>query len=102
MKDLKLEEIKEEIEKAVNVLYKVIELKTFYIEQKDINCFLTFLVYDSYVKDERQYSCLEDFDFNEGIITLKNNNIDKVKKNLQFILDYLNFKINCPRKMAHC
>lgn len=102
MKGLKLEEIKEEIDKAVNVLYKVIELKKFYIEQKDINCFLTLLVYDSYVKDECQYSCLEDFDFNEGIVTLKNNNIDKVKKNLQLILDYLNFKINCPGKIAHC
>lgn len=102
MKDLKLEEIKEEIEKAVDVLYKVIELKTFYIEQKDISRFLTLLIYDSYVKDECRYSCLKDFDFNEGTITLRNNDVEKVKKNLQFILDYLNFKISCPCKIAYC
>ena len=77
--------------------------KEIVIEEDDSKDIVALLMYDALVHETINYSILSDFDFTkEGKIVLKNIDKDKVKKNIEFILEYLYYRIEAPIDLASC
>ena len=77
--------------------------KEIVIDEDDSKDIVALLMYDALVHETINYSILSDFDFTkEGKIVLKNIDKDKVKKNIEFILEYLYYRIEAPIDLASC
>ena len=77
--------------------------KEITIDEDDSKDIVALLMYDALVHETINYSILSDFDFTkEGKIVLKNIDKDKVKKNIEFILEYLYYRIEAPIDLASC
>ena len=77
--------------------------KEITIDEDDSKDIVALLMYDALVNETIKYSFLNDFDFTkEGKIVLKNTDRDKVKKNIEFMLEYLYYRIEAPIDLASC
>lgn len=77
--------------------------KEINIEEDESKELVGLLMYDALVNEKVNYSFLNDFDFTkEGKILLKNSDKDKVKKNIEFMLEYLYYRIEAPLDLASC
>lgn len=77
--------------------------KEITIGEDDSKDIVALLMYDALVHETINYSILSDFDFTkEGKILLINLDKDKVKKNIEFILEYLYYRIEAPIDLASC
>lgn len=73
------------------------------IDEDDSKNLVALLMYDALINETVKYSILEDFEFTkEGKIILKNSNKDKVKSNIEFLLEYLYYRIEAPIDLASC
>lgn len=73
------------------------------IDDEDSKNIIALLMYDSLVNESVKYSYLDDFDFlKPGKIILQNKNRDKVKSNLETMLEYLIYRIDNPIDLASC
>ena len=77
--------------------------KEIAIDEDDSKDIVALLMYDSLVHESIKYSFLNDFDFTkEGKVVLRNLDKDKVKKNIEFMLEYLYYRIEAPIDLARC
>ena len=77
--------------------------KEIIIDEDDSKDIVALLMYDSLINETINYSILNDFDFaKEGKILLRNSDKDKVKKNIEFMLEYLYYRIEAPIDLASC
>ena len=77
--------------------------KEIVIDEDDSKDIVALLMYDSLVHESIKYSFLNDFDFTkEGKVVLRNLDKDKVKKNIEFMLEYLYYRIEAPIDLASC
>lgn len=73
------------------------------IDEEDSRNIVALLMYDSLISKSIKYSILHDFDFTkEGKAILINNDREKVKKNIEFMLEYLYYRIEAPLDLASC
>lgn len=73
------------------------------IDEDDSKNIVALLMYDSLISESVHYSILHDFDFTkEGKVVLINNDKEKVKKNIEFLLEYLYYRIEAPLDLASC
>ena len=73
------------------------------IDEEDSRNIVALLMYDSLVSKSVKYSILHDFDFTtEGKVILINTNKEQVKKNVEFLLEYLYYRIEAPIDLASC
>jgi hypothetical protein len=73
------------------------------IDEDDSKNIVALLMYDALISKSVQYSILEDFDFTkEGKVILSNQNKEQVKKNIEFLLNYLYYRIEAPLDLASC
>ena len=73
------------------------------IDEDDCKQIVALLMYDNLVNKETSYSYLDDFDFSQdGKIVLRNKDTDKIKKNVEFMLEYLYYRIEAPMDLANC
>ena len=100
MEEINLICLKNNIKNATELLFQAIENKKVYITDKYLSSMVSLLVYNEFVKDEVRYSYLDDFIINEGIIELKNLNKEQVKENLNFMITYLEYRIQFPKDLA--
>lgn len=77
--------------------------KEIVIDEDDSKDIVALLMYDSLVHESIKYSFLNDFDFTkEGKVILRNLDKDKVKKNIEFMLEYLYYRIEAPIDLGNC
>ena len=77
--------------------------KEITIEEDDSKNLVGLLMYDALISESVHYSILEDFDFTkDGKIIIKNQDKDKVKKNIEFLLEYLYYRIEAPLDLGNC
>lgn len=77
--------------------------KEISIDEEDSKSLVALLMYDALICESVKYSILEDFDFTkDGKIIIKNQDKDKVKKNVEFMLEYLYYRIEAPLDLASC
>lgn len=96
MDDINLICLKDNINKATELLFQAVENKKVYITDKYLSSMVSLLVYNEFVKEKVKYSYLDDFIINEGVIELKNINADQVKEHLNFMIAYLEYRIEHP------
>ena len=73
------------------------------IDEDNSKHIVALLMYDQLVNEVTGYSYIDDFDFTKsGVISLINKNKDKVKDNLDFMLNYMNYRIENPIDLADC
>lgn len=64
---------------------------------------VALLMFDHLINESAGYSYADDFRFEEpGMIYLVNKDRKKVIKNIEFMLDYMNYRIENPIDLADC
>lgn len=73
------------------------------IDEEDSHNIVALLMYDAMINETIDYSILDDFDFaKDGKIILKNDNKDKVREHIEFLLNYMYYRIEVPIDIAVC
>lgn len=73
------------------------------IDEDDSKSIVALLMYDAMVRSEAKYSYLDDFDFKEaGKISLKHKDTERVKKNIEFMMEYLIYREEHPVDLTSC
>ena len=77
--------------------------KEISIDEDDSKSLVALLMYDALISETVKYSILEDFDFTkDGKIVIKNQDKEQVKNNIEFMLEYLYYRIEAPLDLASC
>lgn len=77
--------------------------KEISIDEDDSKNIVALLMYDALVSESVHYSILRDFEFTkEGKVVIINHNTEQVKKNIEFMLEYLYYRIEAPLDLASC
>lgn len=100
-----LTSLKQSVIKSTILLKELLKSDKNKIDISDDNSkhIVALLMYDQLVNEVTGYSYIDDFDFTKsGVISLTNNNKDKVKDNLDFMLNYMNYRIKNPIDLAEC
>lgn len=77
--------------------------KEISIDEDDSKNLVALLMYDALVSESVHYSFLQDFDFTkDSKIILRNIDKDKVKEHIEFMLEYLYYRIEAPIDLGTC
>lgn len=97
--------LKNGVEQASKLLSDLITSNedTIEVEEDKFPYIISLLVYDSIVRETTKYSYLMDIEFTDkGCIKLKNKDHKQVLEKIQFMQDYLNYRIAIPSDLGHC
>jgi len=97
--------LKEGVQKGSEILIDFInsDSEVISLNENETASIVSLIMLDTLIKDEINYSLLEDFDFHkDNIISKKFKNKEKCIKNIKFLLDFLNYRIEVPLDIASC
>lgn len=97
--DISFASLKNSVLNAHNFIREMIynEQYSLKVPNDNIADFVCLLIFDSIISKDTKYTYFQDISFeNTGFITIKNQNNDKLLKTLQFLEDYLNYRIENP------
>lgn len=97
--------LKDGVEKGSELLINFVNSKEKVIEisDEDTASIVSLVMLDSIIKEEVNYSLLQDFDFKkDNLICKKFSNKKKCLENIKFLLDFLHYRIEFPIDIAVC
>lgn len=97
--------LKEGAQKGSDLLIDFVNSKDEVIDIKedDTPAIVSLIMLDSIIKDEINYSLLQDFDFSkDNLVYKKYTDKEKCIKNIKFLLDFLNYRVEVPLDIASC